>query len=55
MKTGEDLSQRIPQSKLPVETGETEAVGVGGEEKSPGGSDSARGKMVGQVSDELLS
>jgi len=40
--------------ELPVETGQTEAVGVGGEEKSPGGSDSARRKMVGEVSDELL-
>ena len=38
----------------PVETGQTEAVGVGGEEKSPGGSDSSRRKMVGQEGDELL-
>ena len=29
-------------------------MGVGGEEKSPGGSDNARRKMVGQASDEVL-
>jgi len=40
--------------KFPVETGQTEAVPAGGEQKSPRSSDDARWEIVSQQRDELL-
>ena len=47
MKTSRNYGITDTVTLTPVKTGQAEAVGVGGEEKSPGGSDSTRRKMVG--------